>query len=220
MLAADGALGHCLHFSRTPIRRLAMGKPAARVSDTDACPIPGHGPNPVSAGSPNVLINNLPSARVGDPTACGDAIAVGIPTILVNGKPIAHLGSSTAHGGVIVTGSGNVLLGNSGGGAAMSPVGPLQILGQAVTKALAPATTTQKPYSVQFRATDETSGEPVCDLPYRLQMADGTTLRGSTDEDGYTMRVNTAQAENVQLFWEPHVEDDDCDQHSDICGCD
>ncbi|MBD9426388.1 PAAR domain-containing protein [Pseudomonas sp. PDM15] len=117
-----------------------MGKPAARVSDTDACPIPGHGPNPVSAGSPNVLINNLPSARVGDPTACGDAIAVGIPTILVNGKPIAHLGSSTAHGGVIVTGSGNVLLGNSGGGAAMSPVSPLQLTGSAAVTATAMTT--------------------------------------------------------------------------------
>jgi uncharacterized Zn-binding protein involved in type VI secretion len=201
-----------------------MGKPAARVSDTDACPIPGHGPNPVTAGSPNVLINNLPCARVGDPTACGDAIAVGIPTILVNGKPIAHLGSSTAHGGVIITGSGNVLLGNSGGGAAMSPVGPLQILGQAVTSLLAPAvaamTAAEKPYSVQFRATDEASGKPVSDLPYRLQMADGTILRGSTDEDGYTMRVNTLQAENVQLFWEPQVEDDDGDDHSDVCGCD
>lgn len=106
-----------------------MAKPAARVSDTDACPLPGHGPNPVTAGSPNVLINSLPCARVGDPTACGDAIAVGIPTILVNGKPIAHLGSATAHGGVIVTGSGNVLLGTSGGGATMSTVGALQITG-------------------------------------------------------------------------------------------
>lgn len=197
-----------------------MAKPAARVSDTDACPLPGHGPNPVTAGSPNVLINNLPCARVGDPTACGDAIAVGIPTILVNGKPIAHLGSATAHGGVIVTGSGNVLLGTSGGSATMSPVGTMQILGQAVTSLLAPtAVATQKPYSVQFRAVDETTGQPAYDLPYRLQMADGTTLRGCTDADGYTMRVNTAQAESVQLFWEPHVEDEDCDDHADTCGC-
>lgn len=193
-----------------------MSKPAARVSDIDACPIPGHGSNPVTAGSPNVLINNLPCARIGDPTSCGDAIAVGIPTILVNGMPIAHLGSATAHGGVIVTGSGDVLLGTAGGGAIMSPIVPLQILGQALMPVLMAAT---KPYSIQFQATDEFSGQPVCDLPYRLQMADGIILRGCTDRDGYTLRVNTEKAENVQLYWEQHVEEDDCDDHSDACGC-
>lgn len=191
-----------------------MGNPAARVSDTNACPIPGHGSNPVATGSPDVLINNLPSARVGDQTACGDTIAVGISTILVNGMPIAHLGSATVHGGVIISGSGDVLLGTSGGGATVSPVIPLQILGQALAVAA-----TAKPYSVQFQATDELSGEPVCDLPYRLQMADGTILRGCTDKQGFTLRVNTVLPENVQLFWEPYVEDDDCEESSDACGC-
>lgn len=30
------------------------GKPAARVTDPTACPLPGHGTNPIVSGSPNV----------------------------------------------------------------------------------------------------------------------------------------------------------------------
>lgn len=89
-----------------------MAKPAGRLSDLDACPLPGHGSNPTTTGSANVLINGLPALRVGDSTACGDAVTQGIGSILVNGMPIAHLGSTTAHGGVIITGSGDVSVGN------------------------------------------------------------------------------------------------------------
>ncbi len=32
-----------------------MAKPAARVSDTHSCPISGHAPNPIAAGSGNVI---------------------------------------------------------------------------------------------------------------------------------------------------------------------
>ena len=60
------------------------GKPAARVSDPTACPLPGHGTNPTTSGSPDVLINNLPTLRVGDSTACGDAVAEGIGSIVQN----------------------------------------------------------------------------------------------------------------------------------------
>lgn len=88
-----------------------MAKPAARLSDLNTCPKTGHGTNPATSGSSDVLINNLPTLRVGDTTACGDTVVEGIGSILVNGKPIAFLGSATAHGGVIITGSGDVLVG-------------------------------------------------------------------------------------------------------------
>lgn len=39
-----------------------MDKPAARVSDPTACPIPGHGTNPIAAGSPDVIIEGLAAA--------------------------------------------------------------------------------------------------------------------------------------------------------------
>ncbi|MGP4763557.1 PAAR domain-containing protein, partial [Klebsiella pneumoniae] len=47
------------------------GKPAARLGDPTACPVPGHGTNPIAVGSPNVLFDGLPAARQGDPSACG-----------------------------------------------------------------------------------------------------------------------------------------------------
>lgn len=87
------------------------GEPAARLSDLNTYPKTGHGTNPATSGSSDVLINNLPTLRVGDAMACGDTAAEGIGSVLVNGKPIAFLGRVTAHGGVIVTGSGDVLVG-------------------------------------------------------------------------------------------------------------
>jgi uncharacterized Zn-binding protein involved in type VI secretion len=35
------------------------GKPAARVTDPTACPLPGHGTNPIANGSPNVNFDGL-----------------------------------------------------------------------------------------------------------------------------------------------------------------
>ncbi|WP_417312358.1 PAAR domain-containing protein [Ectopseudomonas khazarica] len=88
------------------------GKPAARLSDPTACPIPGHGTNPIAAGSPDVLFDALPAARMGDASACGGAmVGAVIPTVLINGKPAAVVGSVGSHGNTVVAGSGTVLIG-------------------------------------------------------------------------------------------------------------
>ncbi|VXB18070.1 Rhs element Vgr protein [Pseudomonas sp. 8AS] len=177
------------------------GKPAARVSDTDACPLPGHGPNPVVVGSPNVLINNLPAARVGDATACGDTITVGIPTILINGMPIAHLGSATAHGGVIISGSGNVLVGSSGGGAPMSPVGALQIGGAIAAVAVtASALLADDSGNIQFDEQlrlQAPNGQPYSLLPYTLTLENGSQINGTTDAEGKTQRIQTTSPQTI-----------------------
>jgi uncharacterized Zn-binding protein involved in type VI secretion len=147
-------------------------KPAARLSDTNSCPLPGHGSNPIVAGSSDVLINNLPTARVGDTTACGDAISVGIPNILVNGKPIAFLGSATAHGGMIISGSGDVLVGSQGGGAAFNPVSLLTQL-------------TLTPTWISFDLADQ-HGQAYAHEPYVLTTADNATYQGQLDANGAT----------------------------------
>ncbi|SFI09389.1 MULTISPECIES: PAAR domain-containing protein [Pseudomonas] len=88
------------------------GKPAARVSDPTACPIPGHGTNPIVAGSPDVLFDSLPAARMGDPTGCGSALASAvIPNVLINGKPATVVGTVGNHGNPVIAGSGTVLIG-------------------------------------------------------------------------------------------------------------
>jgi uncharacterized Zn-binding protein involved in type VI secretion len=81
------------------------------VCDADAhgcpaCPHPTRGP--VIVGSPNVLINGKPAARMGDTgqhaACCGPntfTIAEGDPHVLINGKPAAKSGCKTIHcGGV------------------------------------------------------------------------------------------------------------------------
>jgi uncharacterized Zn-binding protein involved in type VI secretion len=78
-----------------------------------------HVGGPIVMGSPNVLIGNLPAARVGDMAVCvgpPDKVSSGSSGVLINGKPAARLGDSTAHGGKIVVGYPTVLIGGGGGG--------------------------------------------------------------------------------------------------------
>ena len=43
----------------------------ARVGDSVACPIPGHGVNPIVTGDSTTIVDGQPVARHGDMTACG-----------------------------------------------------------------------------------------------------------------------------------------------------
>lgn len=93
--------------------------PAARLTDMHTCPmwtgVVPHVGGPVTApGAPNVLVGNLPAARIGDVVTCTgppDAIASGVPNILIAGQPAARLTDLTVHGGVIVAGCPQVLYG-------------------------------------------------------------------------------------------------------------
>ena len=90
------------------------GKPAARVSDPTACPLPGHGTNLIAAGSGDVFFDGLAAARQGDASACGGAMVGDLATtVLINGKPAATVGSVGAHGNKVTAGSGTVIIGNS-----------------------------------------------------------------------------------------------------------
>lgn len=162
------------------------GKPAARLSDPTACPIPGHGTNPIAAGSPDVLFDSLPAARMGDASACGGAMAGAvIPTVLINGKPAAVVGSVGSHGNTVVAGSGTVIIGTSGGAAAFSPVAPLSLAGT---------------FDREFMLTTS-SGNPVKGLSYRLVSASGTTRQGSTAVDGSTGCFSTGmKQEPITLY--------------------
>lgn len=95
--------------------------PAARITDMHTCPMqtPGTPPiphvgGPIIVGQPNVLIGNMPAARVGDSCVCvgpPDTIVKGSATVLIGGLPAARLGDATAHGGTIVAGFPTVMIG-------------------------------------------------------------------------------------------------------------
>jgi uncharacterized Zn-binding protein involved in type VI secretion len=95
----------------------------AAVGDKAQCPADAHGcpacPHPVVgpiiSGSPNVLINGRPAARLGDPgthAACCGPNTFTITScasrgVLIDGKPAAHLGDQTTHCG----GTGQIIEG-------------------------------------------------------------------------------------------------------------
>ena len=87
-----------------------MSKPAARLTDLQACPlvtgvVPHVGGPIIGPCMPMVLIMNLPAARVSDMAVCvgpPNVIAQGSATVLIGGLPAARMGDMMVHGGVIV----------------------------------------------------------------------------------------------------------------------
>jgi uncharacterized Zn-binding protein involved in type VI secretion len=97
---------------------------AARVSDVHTCPASSgpvaHVGGPIlPPGSPNVLTNSLPQARVTDRAMCfvgpPDVIVAGSSTVLINNLMAARITDLTMHGGIITGGSPNVEIGGPAG---------------------------------------------------------------------------------------------------------
>jgi uncharacterized Zn-binding protein involved in type VI secretion len=57
-------------------------------------------------------------------------------------------------------------------------------------------------YRGAFRAVDEDTGQPIADLPYRIELPDGSSLRGVTGADGRTGPVLHHDPATVTLHWE------------------
>ena len=102
---------------------------AARVSDLHICPmvtgvVPHVGGPILPPGQINVLIGNMPAARMGDMCTCAgppDVIVRGEPTVLIGGKPAARFMDTTSHGGMITTGFPTVIIGSASGGSTGAP---------------------------------------------------------------------------------------------------
>ena len=100
-----------------------------RLGDKSQCPTDAHGclacphsvKGPAIAGSPDVLVNNLPALRVGDPgihaPCCGPntwKAAAGSATVLINGKGAHRMGDEDSHcggSGKLIEGSQDVIVG-------------------------------------------------------------------------------------------------------------
>ncbi|ROL92835.1 MULTISPECIES: PAAR domain-containing protein [Pseudomonas] len=161
------------------------GKPAARVSDPTACPLPGHATNPIAAGSGDVFFDGLAAARQGDASACGGAMSGGLATtVLINGKPAATVGSVGTHGNTVTAGSGTVIIGNSHSPAQFVPPLPVVIPGV---------------FNRVF-AFKTASGKAVDGLSYRITSESGIEKFG-TAQAGKTGCFSTGQnPEAVSIF--------------------
>ncbi|MGE8361284.1 PAAR domain-containing protein [Pseudomonas sp.] len=164
------------------------GKPAARLSDPTACPIPGHGTNPIVTGSGDVLFDGLSAARLSDVSACGSPIAGNVSsTVFINGLNAATLGSVGGHGNTVIAGSGTVIIGNSGGGAPFVPVLPLDI---------------QAAFKDRFKLVDKRSGRPLTYRNYAVKHEDGRIEYGQSDAEGFTKLITNSVRETVEIYIE------------------
>ncbi len=124
----------------------------------------GFPPTPVIAGSPDVLIDGKPAARVGDPLVPHSkpkhpphprTITGGSSTVMINGKPAAVTGGAISCGGVTI-GSGSVVIGDTRSPAAFSGVSP--VAQRAVAN---PATAAESAQSISETVTSESLAESV-----------------------------------------------------------
>jgi uncharacterized Zn-binding protein involved in type VI secretion len=101
-----------------PMAGAIAGQPAARMNDL----VIGAGSSGlILSGSPTVLVNNRPAARLGDAVLCSIIVPPGAPvpvpgvitsgnlTVLINGLPAASVGDSASPSCTIGSGSPTVL---------------------------------------------------------------------------------------------------------------
>ncbi|AJO81491.1 MULTISPECIES: PAAR domain-containing protein [Pseudomonas] len=163
------------------------GKPAARVSDPTACPLPGHATNPIAAGSGDVFFDSLPAARQGDASACGGAMSGGLATtVLINGKAAATVGSVGTHGNTVTAGSGTVFIGDAHSPASFVAPLPLVLPG----------------FDAQFQLKNGL-GNPLANTKYLIRRQDGSLESGVSDEHGLTHRLAAHKSsEKIEVFIE------------------
>lgn len=135
----------------------------------------GFPPTKVIAGSPDVFFDGKPAARVGDPLEPHDkpknpkhsrAIATGSSTVFINGKPAALTGGRINCGGMTI-GSGTVNIDDQvGGGSNIS-------------------TNLGKIFNRKFVIRNE-QGEPIPNMPYKIELPTGKTFKGVTNLKGET----------------------------------
>ncbi|MEH6564216.1 MAG: PAAR domain-containing protein [Halopseudomonas sp.] len=177
------------------------GKPAARQGDPTHCPKKGHGSNTIVTGSPDVLIDGQPAARMGDTIACGSTLASQVvPNVLINGRPAAVLGSTGTHGDVVIGGSGTVVIGGAvvaasgegGNSQLLAPGGavPAQQLRQgAVGEAL--------PFSVE---EEEEEDEQELPLQQRITLRIGMFFDGTLNNMNNAAFTAECRRQDLNLF--------------------
>lgn len=146
-----------------------MAKPAARVTDPTACPLPGHGTNPIVSGSPDVFFDGLSAARKTDKSACGSPLVGDVSTtVFINGLNAAMVGSTGTHGNIVTSGSGTIIIGNSHAPVPFIPPLPLSFL---------------KVFGQSFSVSDSETGEPLAQRDF-VATVDGVQVAGVTDANG------------------------------------
>ena len=76
-----------------------------------------------------------------------------------------------------------------------------------------------KLYHQTLRAVDAHSGAPVANVPYKIELQDGTILTGRTDEEGLTQKLATADPMKVKVSWYADINEQEPECPSDEERC-
>jgi uncharacterized Zn-binding protein involved in type VI secretion len=157
----------------------------------------------VLEGNELVTTNGRALAQKGHLTICPQCkgtypIAEGLDFHTYAGVGTAVDGMKTACGAKLIA-TQHAMVIDDGGGDATPPPPPAS---------LAQAAEESAKYSGAFRAVDETTGEPIAGLPYRIELPNGSIVRGVTDEDGNTECITSDKADTIKLYWEAEASDE------------
>ncbi|PJJ97615.1 hypothetical protein CO641_11785 [Lysobacteraceae bacterium NML91-0213] len=171
-----------------------MSKPIICVGDAL-----DHGGSVVS-GTPFTDLDGRAMARVGDHAVCGrhgpTSIVSGDSTLIVDGQAVARHGDKAACGAMLISSQAHAFVdedtksGTSGRGVHTSML-PEAAGASASTR-----------FSRTFMICNSASGRPLPWTPYRVTLADGRVIEGTTDEEGLTREVTAAMALNaiIEVF--------------------
>lgn len=161
-----------------------MAKPAARVTDTTACPLPGHGKNPIVTGSADVFFDGLAAARKGDRSECGSALDGNVSaTVFINGMNAALVGSTGTHGNEVTAGSSTIIIGDSHTPAPFIPPLPMTI---------------PKVFGQSFAVSDSETGKPLAFRSFTATV-DGVRTMGVTDANGIAHVKSVAPGAKISI---------------------
>ena len=154
-------------------------------------------------------INGLPVARISDKVACsqhGDTVIVsGDPTTIIDGQPVARHGDKTACGATLIAASQFQVFIESGGGGGSGALSSRDghENRRAPTSSESPMASANEGADGQAAEYDEqiqfvnARGAKLADVDYRVELESGEVLHGTTDVEGKTGRMTTAQPTRI-----------------------
>ncbi|MCO8609964.1 PAAR domain-containing protein [Burkholderia multivorans] len=170
-----------------------MGFAFIREGDTTS-----HGGR-VLACDPTNTVDGKPLALLGDMVSCPRCGGI-FPIVKIkadlhmtfNGRPVASEGDMTACGATLIATQRSATASPTGG-AANSIGGGRSVVAQQASG------DHSGPHRGRFQVLDDDTGIPVANHPYTVTGSDGSTITGTTDENGYTDWLETARAASLSF---------------------
>ena len=158
-----------------------------------------HGGYVVSATS-RFIVMDQPVARLGDKCTCPKKghnncyIVEGDPDWTIDGVPVALEGHKLSCGAVLISSMPNAGREDWSG----NETGVDHVAGANLASSTA-AQNERHEFDQHFLVVDMSTGKPLLDFPYRLDLESGHSIEGRTNSDGKTEKISSHNAEEVVL---------------------